>query len=173
MIKEITKAELQKVYSKNTDTSDFVLRRIKFDLDMFDNPNVDMKYLEIFDDNENYVGQGVIVFQDFRNECEFEYEYKLLNRDRCCLLKNIYIQEDYRGKGYFTLLLKEMERLARIKGYRYLILSVTKDNEKAQKVYEHLGFVKTDEEYNFSDIGECLVYMKRVPLNKKFEFCVR
>ena len=106
------------------------------------------KYLEIYDDNEKFVGQGVMVFKDLRSECEFEYEYKLLNRNRCCLLKNIFIQEDYRGKGYFTLLLKEMERLARIKGYRFLILSVTKDNVRAQKVYEHLGFVKTDEEYN-------------------------
>ena len=36
MIKEITREDLQKAYSKNTDLSDFALRRIKFDLSMFD-----------------------------------------------------------------------------------------------------------------------------------------
>ncbi|MGN1227866.1 MAG: GNAT family N-acetyltransferase [Christensenellales bacterium] len=162
MITKITKADLEKAYSNNTDTSEFVLKRIKFDLDMFDNDKVEMNYYTIFDDCNNYVGQGVLVFRDDRDLREFEYEEKVLNRPNHCLIKNVYIEECFRGKGYFSKLITQMEIDAKSKGFKNFILSVTDDNKLAQHIYEHLGFVRNGEEYNCSDIGKCYVYVKEI-----------
>ena len=157
---EVDKKDLEKVYANNEDTSEFALRRIKFDLSLFDDNLVDMKYLWIMD-NGNYAGQGIIVFKDLRADTEFEYEKDLLNIKNCALIKNCYIEEGYRGSGCFSQLFKYMTSLAIKKGYNKLCLSVTKDNEKARKIYEHYGF-KVCGEHKYNDIGETFLMSKKI-----------
>ena len=155
---EVDKENLEKVYANNEDTSEFALRRIKFDLSMFDNSLVDMKYLWVMDKKE-YAGQGIIVFKDTRSETEFEYEKELLNLPNCALIKNCYIEEPFRGRGYFSILFDYMVKLAKAKGIKRLCLSVTKENEVAQKIYLHLGFIIFGERI-YNDIGHTLLMYK-------------
>lgn len=50
------------------------------------------------------------------------------------------VGEEYEGQGIARRLLAAAEQWALEKGYRWLRLSVFEDNERAVRVYEHMGF---------------------------------
>jgi GNAT superfamily N-acetyltransferase len=61
----------------------------------------------------------------------------------CQPLMNIHdvvVRADMRGKGVGTLLFAEVERLARRRGCCKLTLEVLSGNERARRLYSHLGF---------------------------------
>lgn len=57
-------------------------------------------------------------------------------------IEDLYTTESYRGRGYGTFLIKECERRAQERGYSKIGLAVNpKDNPKAKRLYEKLGYV--------------------------------
>lgn len=56
-------------------------------------------------------------------------------------MEDLFTKEEYRGKGYGTLLIKECERRAKKRGFNKIGLAVNPTlNSKAKKLYERLGY---------------------------------
>lgn len=72
-------------------------------------------------------------------------------------LQSLFIQEKYRNRGYATQIIKEI-----INDFDDDIwLSVYLDNNKAISLYESLGFVFDDEEYEDDDTGWMILKNKK------------
>lgn len=65
---------------------------------------------------------------------------KVENEKKSAFLYEIYIFEKYRGKGYGTTVMKEVEVWLEQEGIYYFKLHVFGRNEGARKLYEELGF---------------------------------
>jgi len=65
---------------------------------------------------------------------------------KTAFIDELYISEDYRGKGIGKTALKFAEKFAKEKGYKYLRLEVELSNTIAQKIYRANGF-KEHERY--------------------------
>ena len=145
MLKIVSKQEYIDFCKKHPPMQEWEKRRFKLYYDMFDNPLVDANYVYFLDNQSNYLGECVLCFKDKREETEFEYEKLLRNRQNCCLLKNLWIEEGHRGKGLFSVMLKQIEQLVLKHNCNKIVLSVDKQNVHAREVYEHLGFKPTNE----------------------------
>jgi len=55
-------------------------------------------------------------------------------------IDSIAVDEDIRGKGIGSLLIKKVFEFAKDKGFKEIILEVVDTNPKAKKLYERLGF---------------------------------
>jgi ribosomal protein S18 acetylase RimI-like enzyme len=55
-------------------------------------------------------------------------------------IHDVYVEPDARGQGIATALMAEAERISRRRGYTELGLSVAANNQRAQQLYQHLGF---------------------------------
>ena len=158
MIKIVSKKNLMQFYKRNIPDNVFEKRRAEFYLNMFDNPLVDALYI-YFMDKDEYIGECVLVFRDEREIYEFEYEKDILGNNDSCLIKNLWIRNNMRGKGYFTKFLNEIKTLAYKKGCRCLVFSVAKNNTHAIDIYSHLKAYRFCEEREYSDVGQML-FMK-------------
>jgi GNAT superfamily N-acetyltransferase len=58
-------------------------------------------------------------------------------------MHRVYIKKEYRNKGLFTKLLKELNKIAKKENVFALRLYALKDNEKALSIYKHLNFRNT------------------------------
>lgn len=158
MIKIVSKNELVDFYKKCPANESFEKRRREFYLDMYDNPLVDALFIYYMNEDE-YIGECVLVFKDERKTFEFEYEKDLVNKMDACLIKNLWIRDDRRGMGYFTKFLNEIKTLAKEKKCKYLNFSVSKDNTHALEVYKHLNAYEIGQERSYSDTGK-IVFMQ-------------
>ena len=59
-------------------------------------------------------------------------------------LENMYVKDEYRGKGIGTKLIEEFTRWARENGAQHIFLSVYSKNSSAQKFYERNKFTTTN-----------------------------
>jgi len=59
------------------------------------------------------------------------------------LVKRFYLKKQYRGLGVAQRLLAELEKQAKQRGLRKVILDVSKNNNRAIHFYEKSGFIKT------------------------------
>ena len=63
------------------------------------------------------------------------------------IIDSVLTREECRGKGYGTKLMNEALKLAREENIDSVELNVNKDNMVAKKLYEKLGFEKTNKDY--------------------------
>ena len=85
----------------------------------------------IAEENDTIIGQLMITFEwsDWRNQDIW-------------WIQSIYVQKEYREKGVFTALYKEIQKQAKQHHIPLLRLYVHKDNEHAQQVYDKKGMKK-------------------------------
>jgi putative acetyltransferase len=62
--------------------------------------------------------------------------------DETAEIKRMYVQPEYRGRGYSKLLLAELERRAREAGYKRLRLETADRQPEAIGLYERSGYVR-------------------------------
>lgn len=67
---------------------------------------------------------------------------------RVWILNDLYTADGARGRGVATKLMRQAAAHARETGARGLVLETTPDNEKAQRLYEELGW-KRDRHYHY------------------------
>ncbi len=60
-------------------------------------------------------------------------------------LSKAYLLKDYRGKGYFSSVIREACEMARAMRLKNIWLTVAKNNRSSIAVYEHLGFIHTED----------------------------
>jgi ribosomal protein S18 acetylase RimI-like enzyme len=65
---------------------------------------------------------------------------KIEKEKKSAFLYEIYIFEEYRGKGFGTRMMKNVEEWLEQEGIYYFKLHVFGSNEGARKLYEELGF---------------------------------
>lgn len=68
------------------------------------------------------------------------YGYSLEFHGVDAFVDELYLSEQYRGRGWGKRLLRHAEREARAAGVRALHLEVTRGNRHAQDLYERLGY---------------------------------
>jgi GNAT superfamily N-acetyltransferase len=90
------------------------------------------------------VGKGIkFLILDNSQEIARAYLYILTNdlhQEPFGLLEDVYVQEDFRGKGYGTTLTKAIIQEAKSKGCYKLICTSRHQNIKVHKLYQKLGF---------------------------------
>lgn len=79
-------------------------------------------------------------FSSFRGECGL-------------YLEDIFVDEDWRGRGFGLALLRKVALRAREKGYERIDFQVLKWNESAIRFYEDLGAVANEDETHFKFSG--------------------
>ncbi len=65
--------------------------------------------------------------------------------DKVCEIVRVFVDEDYRGNGYSKLLFEKIEKLAKSLGYEKAEMSAWCEAKVALKLYEKLGFIKSEE----------------------------
>lgn len=56
------------------------------------------------------------------------------------LVKRFYVSKDFRGKGLAVLMLEKLEKFAREKNYKTIVLDIYPNNERAKKFFKRYGF---------------------------------
>jgi putative acetyltransferase len=59
-------------------------------------------------------------------------------------MKRVFVQSDYRGKGFASAIIEELERWAKEKGFLYSILETGVKQHEAISLYQKKGYVITD-----------------------------
>lgn len=59
-------------------------------------------------------------------------------------MKRVFVQSDYRGKGFASAILEELERWAKERGFLYSILETGVKQHEAISLYQKRGYVITD-----------------------------
>ena len=90
----------------------------------------DGPYLEgfIMEDEDRLVGYGMVA-----------KSYSTEAGGRCVWIEDIYVEPQYRGKGYGRQMMAYWESVMRIMKYKYVMLS-TQEDETAKYFYEKLGY---------------------------------
>lgn len=66
-------------------------------------------------------------------------------------IDNLAVDENFRGKGISKFLINHIEEYGKELGYNKISLLAHKDNEKATKIYEKMGYVKDEQIILFKD----------------------
>ena len=90
-----------------------------------------------------------------------------------CYFSNLWVHPKLRGKHLGSKLVRYVEKEAKKNGFEYLTLGVHTDNDKNNKMYEHMGFdrlvknktedvILRDKDGNFVAIKEYAVLIKKL-----------
>ncbi len=78
----------------------------------------------------------------------------------------IAVAENYRGQGIGKLILAELEKIAIENDLKYITLDVIKENDKAKKLYEQIGFVEVKYEELDSNVSSKLGFIGYYHMSK-------
>lgn len=99
---------------------------------VFDCESIDKMCDEIY-------GKSILCcFDDENDACAFA---SLEEGDSCLYLNKLYVSYLSRKKGIGRALINVTKKIAKTKGYDYVMLSVAMCNNRARKIYENAGFV--------------------------------
>jgi putative acetyltransferase len=72
-------------------------------------------------------------------------------------LKRVYVNDEFRGRGYSKVVVKELERLAKERGYTVMRLETGVRQPEAISLYESLGYHRIPNygEYRDSSLSVC------------------
>jgi len=84
---------------------------------------------------------------------------KLTKDGRALHLLNFAVDPEYRRRGIGRLMLRTLEKLARKKGVRMIILEVSTQNDAAIRLYKSEGFEEVDVLKNYYPWGEDAYFM--------------
>ena len=75
--------------------------------------------------------------------------FSSVNARRTLLLNDLYVSEAARRKGVARALMNKATEFAKSEGAHWMMLQTEKANEKAQALYESLGYKRDDECYYY------------------------
>jgi len=88
-------------------------------------------------ENDNFLGGIVLRKKLDLNKVSFTW-----------WIYNVYVREEYRGKGYGEILLNQTYDILKKKGIKRVLLKVGKKNKIAINLYKKHGFLKKSEDNN-------------------------
>jgi ribosomal protein S18 acetylase RimI-like enzyme len=75
-------------------------------------------------------------------------DFVRLAGDAAAHLSAAHVEQPYRSRGIGTALMLHLEEVARGRGFASIRLAVAKDNDRARRLYERLGYDVCGEEIN-------------------------
>jgi ribosomal protein S18 acetylase RimI-like enzyme len=84
------------------------------------------------------------------------YGYSIEFHGRDLLIDDLYIREEYRGRGWGTWTLGEIEKMARAEGLHAVHLEVARRNARARRFYDRAGFEPHDGDFLSKRLGGSL-----------------
>lgn len=105
---------------------------------------------------ETKVAEAIIIFQ---SEIPIGYaifypNFASFRGQRGIYLEDIYIRQEFRGRGTGEMILKYIARLGRERGFERIDFQVLEWNTPAIRFYEKLGATRDEEERHFRFVGE-------------------
>jgi GNAT superfamily N-acetyltransferase len=85
----------------------------------------------------DYINDGLIIYKDeVAVACEAFKEHNI----DAIELKRIFVVKENRGQGLSKIIVSELEKLGRIKGYKYVLLETGIKQYEAINLYENTGY---------------------------------
>jgi GNAT superfamily N-acetyltransferase len=81
------------------------------------------------------------------------YGYSIEFHGRDLLIDDLYIRQEYRGRGWGTWTLGEIENMARAEGLQAIHLEVARRNLSARRFYDRAGFETHDGDFLSKRLG--------------------
>ena len=75
-------------------------------------------------------------------------------------IKRVFVRQEFRGRGFSRILMKELEEKARRAGYGKLYLETGRALETARGLYNSIGFVKRENYGPYRDMVESICMEK-------------
>ena len=88
------------------------------------------------------------------------YGYSIEFHGRDLLIDDLYLREEYRGRGWGTWTLGEIEKMARAEGLHAVHLEVARRNARARRFYDRAGFEPHDGDFLSKRLGGSLSIMR-------------
>lgn len=85
--------------------------------------------------------QGYVYFA-FYYEDQLAGYLSVEPRESCLFLSKAYVKKNFRGKGIFSVMLEQVEILAKELGKKVIELTVNKQNTRSISIYQSKGFEK-------------------------------
>ena len=103
----------------------------------------------IMDQKDGELGNYYLACSDHNNNVPIaslmlSYEYNIIEDKYCHWFQSVYVRDQYRSKGIFTNMFKEVEKLGLEKDHNKVKLYVETENDKAIATYEKRGMYKLD-----------------------------
>lgn len=77
-------------------------------------------------------------------------------------MKRLYVKKIYRKKGIAYTLIKMIEKSAKDKGYKYMVLETGESLEKAMSLYQKMGYTIIDNLGTYGGMGSSLLMKKKL-----------
>ena len=122
-----------------------------------------LDYLEVTEERlkialfgENKIAEAIVAFDDETavGYAIFFPHFSTFRGQRGFFLEDIYIREDFRGRGVGEMMLKHIANLAKSRGFERIDFQVLEWNAPAIGFYEKLGAERNDEDRHFKFSGE-------------------
>jgi len=82
--------------------------------------------------------------------------------DSVAELKRVFVKVDFRGRGYSKVIVNELERQARVRGYRVMRLETGVRQPEAISLYESLGYHRIPNYGEYRDSGLSVCFEKKL-----------
>ena len=104
---------------------------------------------------------SIYIFEDEKNNFVAMTSYEIL---RDIAKVNIYLNKDFRNKGYSQEILFESinKFLSNNKNIKYLQAYILEENIASKKIFENLGFIYDDKKEICNDRLEYLIFIKQL-----------
>lgn len=93
----------------------------------------------------NDVADHYEFYNDSHGRCGYFDIFTEIREEKTFSVWNLGITTEARGNGFGQQMLKECINVVKSSGAKRLVLSVAKNNLRAQHIYTKFGFVKTEE----------------------------
>lgn len=106
---------------------------------------------------ETKVAEAIVVFE--AEEAAIGYaifypNFASFRGQRGLYLEDIYIKQEFRGRGIGEMMLKYIAKIGKERGFERIDFQVLEWNTPAVKFYEKLGATRDEEERHFRFVGE-------------------
>jgi len=105
---------------------------------------------------ETKVAEAIIVFQENLpvGYAIFYPNFASFRGQRGIYLEDIYIKQEFRGRGAGEMILKHIAKIGKERGFERIDFQVLEWNTPAVGFYERLGATRDEEERHFRFVGE-------------------
>ena len=116
-----------------------VLDERKYDSSIDENIKIENHFTNLIKDTNNIL----LVYEEDNIIKGYIYARATYENNKVYLLDGLYVEEEARGKGIGTKLIKEALRILKENNITNIDINVLKANEGAYNLYKKLGFIET------------------------------
>ncbi|KZX10767.1 GNAT family N-acetyltransferase [Methanobrevibacter curvatus] len=118
---------------------------------------ISVDYYNIYSPHDNYF-VVIVFYNDQAIGCGAFREYSMDTVE----LKRVYVKEEYRNNKIGQKIVLELERIAKEKGYKFIVLETNINMPEAIRFYDKLKYLLIENYDPFIGISSCVCMKKRL-----------